>query len=43
MRHVLFGLMLGFVFTALGMMAAAQERPASQMPLWAYGYPSTDS
>ena len=40
MRHFLPGLMLAFAFTALGPVAAAQERP---MPLWAYGYPSTAS
>jgi cytochrome c553 len=36
-------LMRGLAFVALGVMAAAQKPATSQMPLWAYGYPSTAS
>jgi cytochrome c553 len=42
-RHRVSELMLGLVFAAVVITAAAQEGPASQLPLWAYGYPSTTS
>jgi len=43
MRRLVPGLTIGLAVTAFGVAAAPQKEPASQMPLWAYGYPSTAS